>query len=288
MRHAGKCLSVLCFASLSAQADDAKQVYPTAAAAEYAFARTAEKMGTRASFLQWFANDGVMCSPSVVPAIETITKWPASKDSLKWYPSRSYTASSNDLGYTMGPWTYSSADGKVVKAGTVLSVWRKQPNGDWRVVMDCGVPHAKPAALPKGLDEHAPPAAAVASDQPLTEWYETVARAEQQFAEAAARDGAAAALKQFATPDVHVLYSGVPPTETLAASSKLLADKQVNKTFQHVYTNQSRDGSLGYAWGYIGNSKAAKPSAVYVNVWRKEKAAEPWKIVALTYQPLPN
>jgi ketosteroid isomerase-like protein len=259
----------------------------TAAQAEFMFAEAAKQSGARTAFLNWFANDGVMCTPAVENALETVAKWPEAKDSLEWYPSQSYTASSNDMGYTMGPWTYRSADGKQEVFGTVLSVWRKQPDHSWRVVLDCGVHHPKPASVPKPLDLTTQLPAAQ-PESPFAEWIEPVARAESMFADAVAKSGLPTALKAFAVDDVRVLYVGAQTAETLSAASALLTEKPVGKTFQHVYTNQSRDGSLGYAWGYVGNSKAANATAAYVNVWRKSSRSKPWKIVAQTYQPLPQ
>jgi len=273
--------------SLDEMRSGAKQTPRSAAEAEYAFAQAAEQIGTRAAFLQWFADDGVMCTPQPANAIETVTQWPESKDTLVWYPSQSYTAGSNDLGYTLGPWTYRSADGKQEVDGTVLSVWRKLPSGAWRVVMDCGVPHAKPASLPKGIDlANAENIVGKVETSPVAEWTTPVAAAEEQFAMSVAKSGLPATLQRFATADVRVLYTGAQTAESLEAASALLTQHVVGKTFRHVFTNQSADGSLGYAWGYVGNSKAAKPTAIYVSVWRKFKASAPWQLVAQTYQPL--
>jgi ketosteroid isomerase-like protein len=299
-------LAIAWIAAGSANLAFAGQPLQSAAKAEYLFAKAAQTQGTRTAFLNWFANEGVMCAPSVVNAIETVAKWPESKDSLVWYPSLSYTASSDDMGYTIGPWTLRAVEGQKDVYGTVLSVWRKQPDNSWRVVMDCGVNHPRPAVMPKALDVQGAPggetgdaspaasassttaADSTASRPSVAEWIEPVARAETQFAEAVFKSGLPAALREFAAPDVRVLYTGVQTAETLTEASALLAQKPVGKTFQHVFTNQAHDGSLGYAWGYVGNAKAAKPTAVYVNVWRKMSASASWKLVAQTYHPLPE
>src|SRR5262245_61750741 len=94
--------------------------------AEYAFAASAKPLGVRGAFLKYLATDSIICSPAPVNGIASTTAGEPNKDSLEWYPTYSQTAGSADLGYTTGPWTYRSADGKGEAYGTFLSVWRKQ------------------------------------------------------------------------------------------------------------------------------------------------------------------
>ncbi|MFI5336815.1 MAG: YybH family protein [Opitutales bacterium] len=68
---------------------------------------------------------------------------------LSW--SASYTDVSDDgtLGYNYGRYEYRAPgkDGKEHTAtGWFLTIWKRQPDGSWRYVMDNGVPDPKPAA----------------------------------------------------------------------------------------------------------------------------------------------
>jgi ketosteroid isomerase-like protein len=48
-----------------------------------------------------------------------------------------------DLGYTSGPCEFTSKDtqGNVVsQRGSFVTIWRKQPDGIWKVELDIGVP----------------------------------------------------------------------------------------------------------------------------------------------------
>ncbi len=75
--------------------------------------------------------------------------------SLTW--SASYTDVSDDgtLGYNYGRYEHKSMgkDGKeVVRTGWFLTIWKRQPDGTWRYVMDNGAPDRpapKPAAVKK-------------------------------------------------------------------------------------------------------------------------------------------
>jgi len=66
---------------------------------------------------------------------------------LAWKPFRAEVARSGDLGYTLG--TYESRgsgpDGKpVTRYGKYCSVWKKQPDGSWKWVVDVGTPSPEP------------------------------------------------------------------------------------------------------------------------------------------------
>lgn len=68
--------------------------------------------------------------------------------SLQWSPY--YTDASEDgtMGFNYGPYEFRAPgpDGKEkLSTGWFLTIWKKQPDGSWRYVMDTGVPD-KPAA----------------------------------------------------------------------------------------------------------------------------------------------
>jgi hypothetical protein len=118
-------------------------------------------------------------------------------------------------------------------------------------------------------------------------WNDPVAAAEARFTVAAAR-GAAAALKEFAAPDVRVMIRGAMPAVGPEAGQTLVGAQKLGASWQHVFASEARDGTLGYAWGYIGDANAARPSAGYVNIWRKAKPGAPWQIVAQSLQVIPS
>lgn len=258
--------------------------------AEYAFAGSAKPLGVRGAFLKYLAHDSILCTPLPVNGIASTAAGKPNQDSLAWYPTYSQTAGSADLGYTTGPWTFRSADGKAEAHGTFLSVWRKQPDDTWKVVLDCGVSHQKFEAAPAALRASTSSTAGTATPAQaaaVASWKDPVAAAESRFTSAAAR-GASAAFKRFAATDVRVLINGAQPAVGPAAGEALVAAQRLGSTWQQVFASESADGTLGYAWGYVGESGAEKPTAVYVNIWRKAKAGAPWQIAAHSLQLLPR
>jgi ketosteroid isomerase-like protein len=60
---------------------------------------------------------------------------------LTWSPVGAGISSSGDLGYTWGTFEFSSKDkdGKqLVEHGKYTSIWKKQKDGSWKVVLDMG------------------------------------------------------------------------------------------------------------------------------------------------------
>jgi len=60
---------------------------------------------------------------------------------LTWVPTKGEVLGAGDLGYTTGRSVFrrKGEDGKIVeRRGQYLTVWRKQPDGSWKVVFDTG------------------------------------------------------------------------------------------------------------------------------------------------------
>jgi ketosteroid isomerase-like protein len=60
---------------------------------------------------------------------------------LTWKPAKADVAASGDLGYTFGTWllTGKSNAGEAVNlTGKYATVWKKQGDGSWKVVLDIG------------------------------------------------------------------------------------------------------------------------------------------------------
>jgi ketosteroid isomerase-like protein len=82
-------------------------------------------------------------------------KWAAFFDpvgpSLTWEPYESEVSSRGDLGYTRGRFLFQGKDGSgkpVTERGEYLSIWRKQRDGAWRLVVDSSLPVADPGVPP--------------------------------------------------------------------------------------------------------------------------------------------
>ena len=61
---------------------------------------------------------------------------------LTWHPTSAEVSASGDLGYTVGRWerAHRIKDSTVTTRGSYVTIWRKQPDGSWKVALDVGNP----------------------------------------------------------------------------------------------------------------------------------------------------
>jgi ketosteroid isomerase-like protein len=70
-------------------------------------------------------------------------------ETLEWTPVKADIAASGDLGYTYGTsvFTEKSKDGKSVRRyGKYVTIWKKQKDGNWKIVLDMGSPRPAPTS----------------------------------------------------------------------------------------------------------------------------------------------
>jgi ketosteroid isomerase-like protein len=123
----------------AARADDPAEVLR---AADRAFFQDTRKNGLE-GWLGWFAEDAVVVPPSGPLAVgsEAIRKHYEGQRGFPykgfvWQPDTASISSLGDFGWTIGSWG-SDATGEAVWNGKYLTVWRKGPDGTWKVVVDC-------------------------------------------------------------------------------------------------------------------------------------------------------
>ena len=122
-------------------------------ALEARFARDVAERGG-AGFAAWFADDGVVLSNAQPPvtgkvAIERASRWLPADYQLTWSPTDALMGPSGDMGYTWGHFAGHSRDAhghERVLSGRYMTVWRKDKDGNWRVVLDAGAQEPAEAA----------------------------------------------------------------------------------------------------------------------------------------------
>jgi ketosteroid isomerase-like protein len=119
---------------------------------EARFAKDVAERGG-AAFADWFAEDGVVLGNGQAPvvgrvAIAKSVAWSPKVYQLTWTPTDGIMGPSGDIGYTWGHFEGHSKDANgnpVTTTGRFITIWRKQPDGNWKVVLDAGS-NEEPAA----------------------------------------------------------------------------------------------------------------------------------------------
>ncbi|HEY1984213.1 MAG TPA: nuclear transport factor 2 family protein [Terracidiphilus sp.] len=99
-----------------------------------------------AGFAAWFAEDGVALGNGAAPligrvAIAKSAGWSPKVYQLTWTPTAAVMGPSGDMGYTWGHFEGHSKDANgnpVTTSGRYMTIWRKQADGTWKVVLDAG------------------------------------------------------------------------------------------------------------------------------------------------------
>jgi ketosteroid isomerase-like protein len=99
-----------------------------------------------AAFADWFAEDGVALGNAAAPligkvAIAKSANWDPKVYQLTWTPTDALMGPSGDMGYTWGHFEGHSKDANgnpVTTTGRYMTIWRKEANGQWKVVLDAG------------------------------------------------------------------------------------------------------------------------------------------------------
>ncbi len=122
-------------------------------AADRAFNDATARLGTE-GWVGFFAPDGAMISQGVgeirgPEAIRARMEAAFSDSSLRltWEPLRAEVSRSGDLGFTVGRWESVRGDTAGAESwtqGLYVSIWRRQTDGSWKVVMDLGNPTEPP------------------------------------------------------------------------------------------------------------------------------------------------
>jgi ketosteroid isomerase-like protein len=101
-------------------------------------------VGGGKAFANWFADDAVTLNngkPAVLgrTAIAAQAQWDPKIYQLTWEPQGAQMGPSNDMGFTWGHYEGRSKDKSgepVVISGRYFTVWKKLPDGAWKVALD--------------------------------------------------------------------------------------------------------------------------------------------------------
>ena len=265
-------------------------------AAEHAFAQAAIEQGIRAAFLSYLAEDAVIFRPHAVPGKRWFEEHPAPAGILTWEPVFAEVSRAGDLGYTTGPWEFreKNLSDPPIQFGDYVTLWRKQPGGEWRAVLDVGTVHAQPEA----------PAAALSFPTAIrgpAQWLKRKAdvaaeragllEQERSFSRLAESKGVLATSLSYAADDIRFYRKNAFPALGKEALRVALADETGALACQPTAADVSASGDLGYTYGTCEsrNSDATErivERSSFVRIWRKQPDGG-WKVVLDISIPIP-
>jgi ketosteroid isomerase-like protein len=174
--------------------------------AERSFAKTALEKNTRDAFLEFMSSDAIVFVPERTQAKQFWTARTPNGSALVWAPNFADISSNGILGYTTGNWEYRAKgrDDQPSAFGDFVTVWLRQPSGQYRWVVDIGVGHEKPA---KYSDEFSSPTVASTGNPRSL----SAADSANRFFEAVYKQGILRAYASFADDNVRFFRENEMP-----------------------------------------------------------------------------
>ena len=247
---------------------------------ERAFARRAGETTVRQAFIDFFADESVGFGPDPEPAREALKKNTTPQApgfELHWEPRLGDVASSGDLGYLTGPAEYINP-GKPNTYSCYFSVWKRQPDNEFRVIIDIGIPTPEKTPFASGFVRSAARASWTGTE-PRDRAEASLMAADTALAAAIVEKGASAAYSAVMHEAGRLNRPGVQPMVRTDAVAWLAREvKQLSTEPMKVETATA--GDLGYTWGrYTAAGSAGSSNSYYVRVWTR-KADGSWQLVS--------
>lgn len=275
--------------------------------AERAFARRAIESSIRDAFYENLAPHAILMSPGPVNGYEQQKKRPPNPGPLLiWEPAHAEISASGDLGWTTGPAEFRPAKDKdPAWFGEFSSVWQKQPDGAWKVVIDHG--HDVPSRIaPKESVTWARIGGKSAGAAPLDAKHHDAARnalaeTEAGYEKALGTRGLEEALSEFADGAVRVNRDGHFSALGAKEAAHSFGEEELKPKIVRWRTETgivSKAGDLGYTYGTVelapasgkaaepaDSTKAGPPKRVFVRIWRRAGDG-PWRIALDVTTPM--
>ncbi|MGZ8363200.1 MAG: nuclear transport factor 2 family protein [Caulobacteraceae bacterium] len=249
--------------------------YDSLIAVERQFAADADALGITPAFKKHIAPDGVIFRPDPVlgtGALALQTDPPGQK--LDWWPAFAGLAKSGDMGFNLGPFYVPAAN----RYGYFVTVWGKQPNGEWKFLIDRG---PRPQGVPTYKKEGPVGRLPVYSGRSIPHAEQALARV-REFENSMA-DGLQTNVKatflNYLADDAWVMGSKEQPKPGRDFFMGELDRRPAKAFMQPVGGGQSRAGDLVYTYGYMtwADDKGATIPGHYLRVWQRR--GDTWKIV---------
>lgn len=263
---------------------------------ERAFARVSADSGMRKAFMTYLADEAIIFRPEPVRGKERYVNSPEVPGLLIWQPAFADVSRDGKMGYTTGPWEFRQ-DSKSDSAddnGDYISVWKKQDDNSWKVVIDVGVSHPHPGYDLRivTLETEHP---AVNPGQKMKQSPKINGSAllelDRIFSNQAEGLGIQMAFQSYASPEVRLYRDGSFPMVGLEFSLTWLSDFTGMYRWAPQAADVASSTDMGYTYG-TGEYSFEKVDSLfverfsYLRIWKIDHEGD-WKLTLEVTNPIP-
>ena len=253
-------------------------------AAENSFAALAEHTSFRNGFLQNLDSMGVVFNGAApVNGVSFYTAQPDNNDLLfKWYPAFAAITPGGDAGFTTGPYLLISNKNKdTLFSGKFFSIWRKNKDGVFKVLLDGGVTDTslQPVVFGK-IKPATPTGAGVISTAGAASKPSSFNETEKAFTGMAASDLAAASQKYMADQSYLLRSNFITGTAKNENLETLKTTAITTCNFEKKGSFHAADSTVYFNYGTVKtiSRQGKNETGYFIQVWQYSQQG--WKIVA--------
>jgi ketosteroid isomerase-like protein len=258
--------------------------------AERSFAAFTVKEGFRDGFIKFLADDGIGFGPHPERTREKLVKSPPQTGPRKiifnWAPMFGDISDAGDLGYTTGPvlFTDLNENPKSPWHGMYFSVWQKQTDGSWKVVVDMGIDTPNAVAP---IDTKFTAAAPIQSRRPNPMKGtpgDDYRRLDWNLWGSIAKGSPGKGYGSYLDKQFRVHRKGMMPATDFSTLAPLITLTK----FEFIDGKIASSGDLAFTYGkYSTVNEPNVETGYYVHVWRRD-AESKWRLVADVQNPVPK
>jgi ketosteroid isomerase-like protein len=261
--------------------------------AERSFAKASEEKGIRDAFLIFLDDSAIVFRPKPIKAKPLYAQRQQIPGSLSWKPIYADISLAGDMGYTTGPFEYrgrseqDSADG----CGFYVSVWQKQNDDSWQVMIDAGIncPCPDTAIAEVIINQQRLRFANTTIPEVDVETEKSkLLKAEFEFAGSAALKGIVNAYQVYLADDIRYYRMGELPVVGKENVCSKVNKKSGTMFWKPMASDVAFSGDLGYTYGIaqLKLDSGEIKSNSYLRIWKKNRNMT-WKIVLDLANPIP-
>lgn len=237
------------------------------------FAKASLMKGRNAAFAEYFAQESVIFTDKWITNGKEFSKNSKSAPIvLKWEPEYMDIAESRDFGISTGPWEVQEYRPNTLPLATgyFLTVWKKQTDGEWKVILDGGseTPVADGPkhtfAFPAGADKPVIDPPVINTGQAVHELLEREKSLKTEW-------------RKNLAPGMRMQLNGHLPS-----TNPDTINAWINKIDKSTRSKASgggaaSSGDMGFTYGVLNAEGTDAVKGHFVRIWKK-KPGDDWKI----------
>jgi len=261
--------------------------------AERAFAKMSVEKGLGEAFYNNFAEDGINFTPHPNNFRESYRKNPPPQTpppiTLNWAPIYGDISQAGDLGYTTGPYTIEdrSPAKRPSRHGMYSSVWKKQSDGSWKVLVDLGIQLSSAVAPLDAPFQAAPHWKVKVESASVENGISALLKADREFFAQARSGTAAQSWQKFLSDDARIHRNQMMPVVGKQALQDWIGKQLAIASGEPIRAEVARSGDFGYSYGKYELKAEKVEKGYYVRVWKLDGKGD-WRIVFDVTAPLPE